>query len=104
MKRRVFLKGTLASGAMALTGLDMQVARAARAASWASKSAYPTDLTKPSQPEQLLADQLINYARSLGASYCDVRLVRYLSQSVSARDNIVTGISDSESYGAGIRV
>jgi TldD protein len=100
MDRRIFLKGALATGALALTGLDYKIARAARA----SMNAYPTDLTKPSMTEQALTDQLINYARSLGASYCDIRLVRYLSQSVSARDNIVTGISDSESYGMGIRV
>src|SRR5947207_15728150 len=105
MDRRIFLKGALATGALAVSGLDLQFARAARMSSLTDKSVRPTDaLSKPSQPEQSLADQLINYARSLGASYCDVRIVRYLSQSVHARDNIVTGISDSESYGVGIRV
>jgi len=100
MNRRIFLKSDLASGALALTGLDAQLGRAA------NMNRFMTDgsLTKPSQSEQSLTDQLINYARSLGASYCDIRLVRYLSQSVSARDNVVTGISDSESYGMGIRV
>jgi TldD protein len=61
-------------------------------------------IIKTSETEKLLAEQLINYARSLGASYCDIRISRYVSQSVSARDNIVTGINDSESYGIGIRV
>ncbi len=100
MDRRIFLKGALATGALALSGLDLQVARAAR------MNSKPLDgsLTKPSMPEQSLADQLINYARSLGASYCDIRIVRYLSESVSARDNIITGISANDSYGIGIRV
>jgi len=101
MDRRIFLKGALASGALALTGLDLRLARAAR---MMNASPFDTTLTKPSQTEQSLVDQLINYAASLGATYCDIRLVRYLSQSVSARDNIITGISDSESYGMGIRV
>ncbi len=100
MDRRIFLKGALATGALALTGLDLSLARAARL----NASPLDTTLTKPTQPEQSLADQLINYARSLGATYCDIRITRYLSQSVSARDNIITGISDSESYGIGIRV
>src|SRR4030081_2567473 len=100
MDRRIFLKGALASGALALTGLDLQVARAAKS----NRIMFDNSPSKPSQTEQSLTDQLINYARSLGASYCDIRLVRYLSQSVSARDNVVTGISDSESYGMGIRV
>ena len=101
MDRRIFLKGALASGALALTGLDLKLARASR---FMPASPYDAALTKPSQTEQSLADQLINYARSIGATYCDIRLVRYLSQSVSARDNVVTGISDWESYGIGIRV
>src|SRR5512140_383129 len=101
MDRRIFLKGALATGALALTGLDLKLARASR---MMNPSPFDTTLTKPSLVEQSLVDQLINYAASLGATYCDIRLVRYLSQSVSARDNIVTGISDSESYGMGIRV
>src|SRR5438552_14800181 len=102
MNRRIFLKGALASGALSLAGLDHAIARAARSSALSHTIFSPTDLTKPSMTEQALTDQLINYARSLGASYCDVRLVRYLSQSVHARDNIVTGINDSESYGMGI--
>jgi TldD protein len=99
MDRRIFLKGALASGALALTGLDVQVARAAK-----MNRMFDGTLTKPSADQQLLADQLINYARAQGATYCDIRISRYLSQSVSARDNIVTGISDSDSFGMGIRV
>ncbi len=96
MDRRLFLKGVLATGALTLGDLDLSLARRARA--------FDNPLSTPSKSEQDLAEALIAQARSLGATYCDVRLVRMLAQSVSARDNIVTGLSDSESYGLGIRV
>ena len=100
MDRRLFLKGMLATGALSLSSIDSIVAREAMRAPRITE----TTLAKPSKSEQDLADALITYTKSLGATYCDVRLVRMLSQSVSARDNIVTGLSDSESYGIGIRV
>lgn len=96
MKRRTFLQGALATGALALSGLDNLVRSA--------QPLKPFGLTKPSQTEQQLADTILAYAKTNGASYCDVRIVRYLQQSVNARNNIVTGIGDSESYGIGIRV
>ncbi|HYM20718.1 MAG TPA: TldD/PmbA family protein [Candidatus Kapabacteria bacterium] len=98
MHRRSFLKQTLASSALALTGLDAGLARATRM--------FPAGgaLTKPSADQQTLADSLISYAKAQGASYCDVRISRYASQSIRARNNVVTGISDSDSFGMGIRV
>jgi TldD protein len=99
MKRRVFLKGALASGALTLSGLDHHIARAARLF-----QALPDGITKPTDAEKQLAEKILAYAKEKGASYCDVRISRYLSQSVNARNNIVTGISDSDSYGIGIRV
>ncbi len=99
MDRRLFIKGALAAGALSLSGIDRVVARGA------SRSVrVDTPLTKPAKSEQDLADSLILHAKSLGATYCDVRLVRMLSQSVSARNNSITGLSDSESYGMGVRV
>lgn len=95
MKRRTFLQGALATGALALSGLDNLVS-AARPVS--------IGLAKPSATEQQLADTIIAYAKSQGASYCDVRIVRYLQQSVNARNTIITGIEDSESYGISVRV
>ena len=99
MDRRLFIKGALAAGALSLSGIDKIAAREAR-----RYSRFDTPLTKPSKSEQDIADALILHAKSLGATYCDVRLVRMLSQSVSARNNIITGLSDSESYGMGVRV
>src|SRR5579883_2828956 len=98
MHRRVFLKGAVAGGALALTGLDASLARAGRFLS------PDGPLTKPSADQQTLADTLLAYAKTQGASYCDIRISRYASQSVSARDNSVTGVSDSDSFGMGVRV
>ncbi len=104
MNRRHFLQGALATGALSLASID-RVAQASslRAAKMAAPR-YDNPLSKPGKTEQDLCDTLIAHAKSLGATYCDVRLVRMLSQSVTARNNIITGLSDNESYGMGIRV
>src|SRR5438045_2251284 len=94
MDRRIFLKGALATGALSLASLDRKAIAAGIAA-----PRVDTPLSKPGKSEQELCDTLIAHAKSLGASYCDVRLVRMLSQSVTARNNVVTGLSDNESYG-----
>ncbi|MEX2109554.1 MAG: TldD/PmbA family protein [Gemmatimonadaceae bacterium] len=45
----------------------------------------------------------LNAARSAGASYADARIGRYRQQSVFTRERQVTNVSDSESYGFGVR-
>ncbi len=51
-----------------------------------------------------LADVALNTAKSLGASYADVRIGRYLNQSLATRERRVQNISNTESFGMGIRV
>lgn len=51
-----------------------------------------------------LADIALNAARSKGASYADVRIGRYLNQFIVTKENGVQNISNTESYGMGIRV
>ncbi|MCO5935777.1 TldD/PmbA family protein [Mucilaginibacter sp. RB4R14] len=51
-----------------------------------------------------LADVGLNTAKSAGASYADVRIGRYLNQFVITRENRVTNVANTESYGIGIRV
>jgi len=51
-----------------------------------------------------LADVALNAARSKGATYVDVRIGRYLNQFIITREDKVTNIVDTESYGMGIRV
>ncbi|MFN2315819.1 MAG: TldD/PmbA family protein [Gemmatimonadales bacterium] len=58
----------------------------------------------PTADKKALVDVALNMATSRGATYADVRIGRYLNQSVSTRERRVLGISHSESYGVGVRV
>jgi TldD protein len=51
-----------------------------------------------------LADAALNAATKRGATYADVRIGRYLNQSISTREGRVESITSTESYGAGVRV
>ena len=51
-----------------------------------------------------LADAALNAAKKAGASYADVRIGRYLSQSLMTRETRVQNIANNESFGVGIRV
>jgi TldD protein len=51
-----------------------------------------------------LADVALNAATKAGASYCDVRIGRYLNQFINTRDLNVEGITNTESSGVGVRV
>ncbi len=50
-----------------------------------------------------LAMEALNVAKDAGASYADVRIGRYRTQSIATRERQVSGVSDSESYGLGVR-
>src|SRR6185503_2856142 len=50
-----------------------------------------------------LANDALNAARGAGASYADVRIGRYRRQQIATRERQVTGVTDSESYGLGVR-
>ena len=51
-----------------------------------------------------LADAALNAAKSAGASYCDVRVGRYLRQFVVTREKNVENVVSTESTGVGVRV
>ena len=51
-----------------------------------------------------LADDALTAAKAAGASYCDVRIGRYLNQFVITREDKVQNVVNTESTGAGIRV
>ena len=51
-----------------------------------------------------LADAAMNAATKAGASYCDVRIGRYINQFITTRDTRVENIVNSESMGVGVRV
>src|SRR5687768_7337979 len=54
--------------------------------------------------KKALADAALQEARKAGATYADVRIGRYLSQAIAARESRIQNISNNESYGVGIRV
>ncbi|MFZ2904696.1 MAG: TldD/PmbA family protein [Cyclobacteriaceae bacterium] len=51
-----------------------------------------------------LADVVLNTAKSRGATYADVRIGRYLNQFINTRENKVQNLTNTESFGVGIRV
>ncbi|GAA4353618.1 TldD/PmbA family protein [Hymenobacter saemangeumensis] len=98
MKRRDFVGLTgLAAGALLLPG-------------FLSFGAQPVDAARLLEPglepaaKKRLADAALNAAKAAGASYADVRIGRYLNQSIFTREKQVQNIASGESYGAGVRV
>ncbi|NQT52388.1 TldD/PmbA family protein [bacterium] len=51
-----------------------------------------------------IADVALNAASTGGASYADIRICRHKDQTVHTREERVEGVSDTESYGLGVRV
>jgi len=51
-----------------------------------------------------LTDVALNTAQMKGAHYADIRIGRYRNQNISTREDRIEDISDSESYGFGVRV
>jgi len=56
------------------------------------------------QLKKSLADAAMNAATKAGATYCDVRIGRYLNQFITTRDLNVENIVNTESSGVGVRV
>jgi TldD protein len=50
-----------------------------------------------------LANEALTAARKAGASYADARIGRYRRQFIATRERQVSSVSDSESYGLGVR-
>jgi TldD protein len=59
-------------------------------------------LTEPGLDD--IVERALAAAKKAGASWADVRIVRRRSESVSTREDHVTGVGSSESYGIGVRV
>ncbi len=97
MKRRDFVQlAGLGAGALMLPSLP--------------GFAQPVDIERILDPlidakqKKQLADVALNTSRSLGATYTDVRIGRYLNQFVTTREKKVQNIINTESYGVGVRV
>jgi TldD protein len=51
-----------------------------------------------------LAQAVLNAARAAGADYADVRICRHKDQRIRTREQRVESVSDTESFGCGVRV
>ena len=91
--RRDFLKTTAATAAA--LGAYGRLALDPHAQTLVAPGADPLALE--------LAMEALNVARDAGASYADVRVGRYRSQAISTRERNVSGVSDTESHGIGVR-
>ena len=54
--------------------------------------------------KKAIADAALQAATEAGASYCDVRVGRYLQQFVVTREDKVQNVVNTESTGVGVRV
>ncbi|WP_312711849.1 DNA gyrase modulator, partial [Stenotrophomonas sp.] len=92
MQRREFL----ALSGMGLAGLVLPHGRLIAA----------EQLLEPGDPvrNRVLAEAALGAAKRAGATYCDVRIGRYLNQAVITRERTVQNVTNSESAGIGIRV
>ncbi|MFN3393996.1 MAG: TldD/PmbA family protein [Candidatus Thermochlorobacter sp.] len=95
MKRREFLK----SAGLAAVATCLPISAFARF----TEVPFIMPVLERSE-KKALADIALNTATRLGATYCDVRIGRYLNQAISTRENRVQNIQNSESFGVGIRV
>ena len=89
---------------------DFIKAGAATAAAMAAGARFVVDpqaqtLSAPPDTAAIdIATIALDAARASGASYADVRVGRYRRQAVNVRERQISGVSDSESYGLGVRV
>jgi TldD protein len=98
INRRDFLRTTAAAAAVA----------GGRAVTGSPIANAATALADPSAPRaesyiEDLALEALNAAKDAGASYADARIGRYRRQGITTRERQVTNVSDSESYGLGVR-
>jgi TldD protein len=96
LKRRDFVQ-------LAGLGLGALTLPVSSIANVVSEEALRDNPMLASQKKQL-ADIALNTSRSLGATYTDVRIGRYLNQFITTRENKVQNIVNTESFGVGVRV
>ncbi|HWJ14300.1 MAG TPA: TldD/PmbA family protein [Gemmatimonadaceae bacterium] len=99
--RREFIKST--SAALGVAGIaPLSVGRIATGALNPPQNRNEHAIApEPSISE--LAAVALDAAKGAGAEYADVRFVRNRNQNVSTREQRVSGVSDNETYGFGVR-
>jgi TldD protein len=91
--RRDFIRATAATAATVAVGGPFTLAGHAQTVAAPAADAAALEI----------ANEALDAARKAGATYADARVGRYRRQAISTRERQVTGVSDSESYGLGVR-
>ena len=96
MKRRNFVQlSSLGAGALLMPSLMMG-------------NEIPTEALLAAGMDKMvkkrMADVALNTAKTMGATYADARIGRYLNQYVFTREDKVQNVVNTESFGIGIRV
>ena len=105
MKRRSVLEGGLAAGSLALLDACSRAARvSAPVPAVPASDPSAVALAQPDPELRRLADVALEAARAAGASYVDVRIADYRTQSVTTREQRVIATVDDENRGFGVRV
>jgi len=99
--RRDFL--TSAASAAALVGISSRASATSTVDALAALAPSDAAIAAAEPNVRELATLALDAAKSAGADYADVRFVRNRSQNLSTREQRVSGISDSETYGFGVR-
>jgi TldD protein len=93
--RRDFLRTAgIAAGAVALADLP----------TWISDVVSAEAAAAAGVDKNALADVALSTARKLGATYADIRINRYRSESISTREQQVQNVSRAQNFGFGVRV
>jgi TldD protein len=99
--RRDFL--TSAASAAAMVGLGGRASATSAADALSALTPLDAAIAAAEPNVRELAALALDAAKTAGADYADVRFVRNRSQNLSTREQRVSGVSDSETYGFGVR-
>jgi TldD protein len=102
MHRRDFLKSGAGLTGFGLAGVGLETLLLPRYGQAVPVEALSSKLDAAFKKR--LATTALDAATKAGATYCDVRIGRYLRQFVITRENKVQNVVNTESTGAGIRV
>jgi TldD protein len=102
--RRDFLKASAAVAAGGLVATRSASALSPSGSLIAAPGLISSDLPSVDDPAiKALMQSAIDVATSGGASYADVRVAARRQQNVNTRDRIVQGVSDTDTFGLGVR-
>ncbi len=102
--RRDFLKASAAVAAGGLVASRSASAMAPSGALIAAPGLISSDAPSVDDPAiKALMQAALDVAKSGGASYADVRVAARRQQNVNTRDRIVQGVSDTDTFGLGVR-